>query len=1054
MTAVVGGIVYEVGMDISGLIAGSAAARRHLEGLNGATVGANRGLSNLDRQVNNTGASMSRFSVIAGSLMAYLSAQKIAEYADAWTVLNNKVSNSIRSGESQADVMQRVFDISQATQSSLNGTATLYARLERGTRTLNTSSEDLARLTTIINQGFAVSGATTQEAENAIVQLSQGLAAGALRGEEFNSVSEQGSRLMIALADSLGVGLGELRAMAAQGKLTNEVIVNGLLSQGDVIGKEFAKTTVTISQGLLVAGNNITKFFGENSTVKAFAAIFRDSVVGLSENIGVLSGALVAAAAFMGSRYVGALTLAAAAKVRLALSTREQTAAEQLAAAATARMTASNLAEATAAKSRAVTELQLSFNLRQAAVSAEQVAIAEARLTAARVAATAAVRNYNQANAANAAAQARIVSGAGLASRALSLVGGPVGAAMLAASAIFYFKQRSDEARNSAVSLADSVNELTAKFKSMTAVQIAASIAKLREQIPELTDAQNEAQDAFDTTTSRVAKLRREIERYGENTTRGKQAAAVLQDAMDAQSIAADKLTEAQNRLSRVYSAVSIGQAQLTTGLKQGIDLLKRDQEEVGVSTGMLNHFADALDLASKAKANFNSTSLIVERPKKLQEYLDKLQERVEVESILNDRLREQQEAENDALALGGSDNDIKMARDRAGAIYDSRKAQQEYNKEQKEGQSSAKKSAAQAESVASKLAKLRRESDLTTESVEKRRIEEAGLRASESLGSAASAAQIEEARKIGEANEIAALSIQKRAEAEQANKGASQVIAQAKVSVNPLTGEAEDPLAQINLEESQKLEVYQGYYDAGLIDIQTFEDTKTAIQQMAANERNQISKDENETQRQNMSDLLGSSGDFFGEMAGLVGDYAGESSSAYRTLFAASKAFSIAQATMNMVTAISNASALPWPANIPAIAFAAAQGAALISQVRSASYGGARKNGGPVNAGSMYQVGENGLPEIFQASNGSQYMIPGDNGRVISNKDMGSGGGGGVVVYNSITNNTSSRVTTSASSNADGSVTIQTLVADIEENGSLAQAITRNTTASRRAND
>ncbi|NOO69974.1 tape measure protein, partial [Klebsiella pneumoniae] len=187
----------------------------------------------------------------------------------------------------------------------------LYALLERATRQYGTSADDLAKLTTIINQGFVVSGATAQEAENAIIQLSQGLASGALRGEEFNSVNEQGNRLIVALADSMGVSIGEMRNMAAQGKLTTDVVVNGLLSQGAVIGKEFANTTTTISQALQVAGNNVTKFFGENSTVKTGAAIFNDAVVTASENIGVLSAALTAAAAIMGSRYVGALTMSA-----------------------------------------------------------------------------------------------------------------------------------------------------------------------------------------------------------------------------------------------------------------------------------------------------------------------------------------------------------------------------------------------------------------------------------------------------------------------------------------------------------------------------------------------------------------------------------------------------------------------------------------------------------------------------------------------------------------------------------------------------------------------
>lgn len=126
----------------------------------------------------------------------------------------------------------------------------------------------------------------------------------------------------------------------------------------------------------------------------------------------------------------------------------------------------------------------------------------------------------------------------------------------------------------------------------------------------------------------------------------------------------------------------------------------------------------------------------------------------------------------------------------------------------------------------------------------------------------------------------------------------------------------------------------------------------------------------------------------------------------------------------------------------------------ATVALGKTLAIAGARYNGGSVAAGSMYQVGENGLPEIFQASNGSQYMIPGNNGSVISNKDLTSGGSGGIIIYNNITNNTSSQVTTSATDNGDGSVTIQTLVSDLYEGGPLSQAITANTTANRRATE
>lgn len=114
--------------------------------------------------------------------------------------------------------------------------------------------------------------------------------------------------------------------------------------------------------------------------------------------------------------------------------------------------------------------------------------------------------------------------------------------------------------------------------------------------------------------------------------------------------------------------------------------------------------------------------------------------------------------------------------------------------------------------------------------------------------------------------------------------------------------------------------------------------------------------------------------------------------------------------------------------------------GAVIAAMALSSSLAGKRKNGGPVSAGSMYQVGEGGMPEIYQASNGRQFMIPGDNGKVISNKDMQSGGG--VTIYNNIQNYTSATVDSQATVNGDGSVTIDTIVADISNGGPVSRAI------------
>ena len=139
--------------------------------------------------------------------------------------------------------------------------------------------------------------------------------------------------------------------------------------------------------------------------------------------------------------------------------------------------------------------------------------------------------------------------------------------------------------------------------------------------------------------------------------------------------------------------------------------------------------------------------------------------------------------------------------------------------------------------------------------------------------------------------------------------------------------------------------------------------------------------------------------------------------------------------------------------ASIGSFGGAAAIGVGAVLGALAMGIAGKRKNGGPVSAGSMYEVGENGLPEIFQASNGRQYMIPGNDGSVISNKDL-TGGSGGVVVYNSIINNSTAQVSSSARDNGDGSVTIETIVSDISENGPIGQAISRNYNTNRRATE
>ncbi|HHT0504515.1 TPA: tape measure protein [Raoultella ornithinolytica] len=1110
-------------MDVRGLLTSQQRVNQRLDLME-------RGFDKTSRAIDTTERSMSSLSRVLVALTAALSVQQVAEYADAWATVNNKLSNSLRPSEQLADVTERVFNITQQTRSSLDATASLYARLERATRQYGTSAGDLAKLTTIINQGFVVSGATAQEAENAIIQLSQGLASGALRGEEFNSVNEQGNRLIVALADSMGVSIGQMRNMAAQGKLTTDVVVNGLLSQGSVIGAEFANTTTTISQALQVAGNNITKFFGENSTVKTGAAIFSDAVVTISENIGGLSALLTGVAAILGSRYVGALTMATAAKIKAAAASRTLSAEESLAAQAAANKAAADLRAAAVAKERALDEIRLAEMMRLTAISETNAAAAEQRLSVARVAAAGAVDNYNRALAANRAAQMALSSGASLASRALGLIGGPAGAAMLAASAILYFSQRAKEARNDANALADSVNDLSSKFQTMSHTELAATIGKLSQSLPELSDAVSDAQKEFNDATSAVQRQQREIANWGTNTTRGRQAAEALGGAQDNLAIATLELEKAQNRLSQTQNAINIGRATLNGTMKQGIDLLRRDGQEAGIAAGMMSKLGDMINFAAKAKDKFNSSSLMVERPKDVQEYLDKLQDQVTLQSELNDRKRAQLRAEQDIRKLGGTDADVNLARDRAAAEYDAQQAQQSNKKATKEAASEAKKFGNQQESVTQKLSDLKQQSELAADSTQELSREQAILTAQLSLGKGATQEQLAlagqyAAKKWDTANAIRAQAAaekllpearenasytqdvkdlqtaldSKKITQQQYDQTSEQLEAQhqsnlAKIrsqqAVTPQQQAAGDvdPVQSLANQHAQQLALIQQYEQQGVI-----VHNQALLLKNAADMQYEKARADAQwalfTQQSVGYESLGAAVDAFGAQASnaLTGIITGSMSAsdalqsigntilndvintfvqmgiqqaksaimgatAQNAAIATTTAAQVSSLATTTAASTSSAAATTaaWtPAALVASigsfggAVAIGLGALIAALAVGSSLAGKRKNGGPVSAGAMYQVGEGGMPEIYKASNGSQYMIPGDNGSVISNKDLrGSGGGGALQVTNNVYNYASGVQVDTRSTQNGSELLIETFVTDLQSGGPMSGQI------------
>ncbi|MEX5983687.1 tape measure protein [Enterobacter hormaechei] len=1110
-TVSAGTIVYEVDMDTARLLQGRRDIDDALNGLNGSMGRLEAGLNRTERSLSSIEGTMSSLTGVAKALIAALSVQQVGAYAQAWQDLSNKLANAVRDSvppfETLADVTERVFDISQKTRSGLDATATLYARLERSTRSYGVSVEDITRLTTIINQGFVVSGSTAEEASNAIIQLAQGLASGALRGDEFNSVNEQGNRLMIALADSMNVSIGALRNMAAEGKLTTDVIVNGLLSQGDKIGQEFAKTTATISQSLEIANNNITKFFGENATVKTGVKIFSDSVISLSENLDALSTTLTIVAGVMGARYVGALTMATSAKIADIAASRKQAVAESQA--AQAALVAANSAQrkALADKEAALSSLALAqaeYNVAKGS-AAEMLALdaliaAKTRATTVSLALTEA-ETVQAAASARAAAAARAASaGIGLARNALALIGGPAGAAMLAAGAIFYFWQKAQQAKEEAIAFADGLDKLNASMTSMSNTQLRGTIADANNSIRAQKEAVADLQGEVDSLRDRYQNFTPAAQEVAESMGQGTDFARQQAEVSDELARKTRDLEAAKDKLSRTEETASEATRTLTNNMLTAMgvhdQLIEKSwslEQVQGAVAKAFGDTADEINRANQAGKNFDPKALqISPATKEGDKLILNLEEQNELLKIQDERQRAVVKAQMQAAKVTDNKNQISSAGKLAGENYDLQKAEEARKKAQQESEQQGKKSASSAESVAQKLANLKQQAELAAGSTQELSREQAILRAQQSLGNSATQEQIKKAgeyaakawdasaaaKGVTEAlkamplqaeNKSYAESMQNLKSALNAGKidlkeynAATEKMAlehqnnlakiNAQATVNPVAAaRAEvDPVQQLVNENNQKLALMQQYqqqeqailqqsYQKGKINYDQFVAAKTATdaQYLALKtaQENQFNEQMTAAQWQ----LLSQQGLGYEMLTSAVDAFSGNASNALTGLINGTQ--SLQESLANIGTTILNsvvggfvqmgvewvksqlmgqaaaaaslastmaqatAAASAWApaamsASIATMGSAAAVGqtayAGSLLAAKGMAVAGARYNGGPVDAGSLYRVGEKGKPEIFQASNGSQYMIPGDNGRVISNKDVLGGGGGG----------------------------------------------------------
>lgn len=957
-------------------------------------------------------ASTLKLVIAAGTL------REMARMVQSYQEMAERVQMATSSQDEFERVQKRLLNTANGTYRSLAEAQELYIRSADGLRSMGYSTEQAIDVQDSMSYAFVKNAASAERADSAISAFTKAINTGTVSADQWESITTAIPTVINDIATASGKSAAAVRALGASGKLTASDLTEGLkqsleantaaaagMSNNLVDASVRMRTAVT---SMLVAVEGQTGVI-QNFTNSIIAAA--DTILSFSENSeamkGYIDSATLAAKAFalvMAGRYAGSLKDAVSGKLQSVAATRQQTAAENqsaqsllIAANAAQRKTLADKEAAFSAVALAQAELNVARGSSAEMTALENLNAAKSRARAASLALVEA-ETAQAAATARAAAAARAASvGFGLARGALSLIGGPAGVAMIAASALLYWWQTAKQAKEEAVAFADGLDKLNSSMKTMSNTQLRGAIADANIALKGLKATIADSTDEIEDLT---AKRDDYIKKGSQFNTTAEQGNGLLQKAAELTNLINQKerdRAENQDRLTRTAQARDSMENTLNNNMLTSMGVHDRliekgsTLEQVqGAVARAFGKTADEINRANQAGQNFNPKSLQIAPPTADgDKVILNLEEQNELLKIQDERQRAVAKARMAASKVTDNPNQIASAERLAAENYDLQEAEEARRKAQQQNEQQGKSAATQMEANAQKIADYKQRAETAAGATQDLSREQAMLRAEQSLNKSATAGQIDEIRKYAAAEWDAANAVKQRQQAEQGKKYAEQEIVAAKIMPDAVTGAVVDPLAQIDLQEQQKLAALAKYQQIDKQNTQLYEDAKTAIQIQASNARRKIAIDEANAQATAIGAILGSASQGFDSLATMIQNTSGKSSGAYIAMFAAAKAFAIAQSTLSLNTAIMQAMADPTAltpaqkmANYAAIASA---GASLLSNIASVSMSGGRRYGGTVSAGNAYRVNEDGRSEIFQTAGGQQMFIPNQSGKVIS---------------------------------------------------------------------
>lgn len=960
------------------------------------------------------------------TMAAAFATSQIIKAADAYSMMNARVSRFTDSAESATAVMRSLTNYANAAGAEVGSAVAVFTSLSGALQDVGTSQTDILRLTETLNKLGVIGGSSADEVSNALRQFAQSMAGGVVRAEEFNSIIENTPEIARAIGAGMNLSMGQLRTAMLNGQLTSEAVLNSLMSQTETVDAQFAKMPRTVSAAMQTMENEFGGFVGvlNNST---------GATSTLAGGIDALSGALVTAKDHTNEIITVAEALVAVYASRLVGSMLSSKAAMT---AFTAAMTMFNGASAVA-------------TVRTDSLGMSYTTMA----TRATVGATA-IRGLNG---------------------AMVMLGGPAGVVMLAVSALYMWHSSAEQADQDARDFASGLDVTSESLRSFTALQLQAAAVKLKPVIEDQSDAVLDQQKKVDDLRSSIEYSRASMTAWGKSSE-------LSQSRIDELTIAEAELESRQRALSQTQSKAYIITQTLNGNLKDNYVAMQNSNSVTGIASGIQSVFNGVLNTGNKLLQQRNNYVMLGNGAKSNltetdQKYLTQLENEIalekELDPIKRARIKAEQEAAAQGLSASGTtqyiNQSVKLAeiqakndaaaksltaayKSEASAIKEASKSTEEYLQYKQE---ISRFNATEAQQIQNwqtdQLTKLEsfhaqglvKESEYQwgkqaiTEEANRRLQKLNDDQWSEYLnGSSAALLKLkQQAQKqlTGSKQQIVVSGIDKKLQ-EQTFANLPTIDAGSQTNEQNQIAQLQQQTTAMNDAYNQRIEQYKAYralevenaayYDS---QIQALEDKRRSNNAAAQSAMLNLQLSAGES-------MAASAADSFKSILGTQ-------STAYQTMFAVQKAFSIAQSMIAIQTGIAQAAALPFPANLGAMATVAAATANIISSIMSVA--SPSFDGGGYTGNGSRSGGLDGKGGFWAMMHPQETVI--DHTKS-GGKGVSVGGSSNVTVNVSLqeTSDTSKQGTTQQSTSDDGSVQISVFVSDIRSEGSMAQVLER----------